>query len=155
VIIATRDDLLNAPTGLQQQFAWGLLQDSLALARFGLSESEVTKLVEGYTPPLAPVMPKYVEPEPVVMPDWDGFIQEMLTNPDFNQAIVITSQNAPALAFSFSTVFAQAATNLPLFLGALETFKQVSAPSSTTLEDWAKLSKKYNLPSELIEGILQ
>ena len=78
----------------------------------------------------------------------------MLVDADYNQAMAVALQNAPGLASSFATVFAQAAINLPLFLGVLQIFKSITTPSPAALERWAELAQNFDLPEELVEAII-
>ena len=153
-IIATLDDLLSAPLVVRQQFAYMLLQDPSARERFGITQEQAEELSRGYNPPPAPVLPDVEETQPIPVPNWDGFIQQMLLDPAYNQAMGIALQNRPGVAASFATVFAEAATNLPLFLGVLQIFKNITNPSAETLNRWAGWAEEYNLPQQLIEGIL-
>lgn len=152
-IIATKIDLFAAPREVQQQFAFMLLQDSTALQRFGVTEQEARELSEGFVPPPAPILPEPEEITLPIVPNWDGFIQAMLMDADYNQAMGVALQTAPGLASSFATVFAQAAINLPLFLGVLQIFKSITTPTSTALERWVELAQRFDLPDELVEAI--
>jgi len=150
MIINTLSDLQNAPKEVAKQFAYGLIRDKDALARFGITEEEALDLAGDYQPPPAPMFPEYVPPEPVVVADWANWQLAMLQDAAWNQVAAQGGHLVSALYVLISQV-----TDKPETLGTIEfVFSILSMSVPQEIKDqWVQWAIDNNLPKDFVETI--
>jgi hypothetical protein len=92
-----------------------------------------------------------VYPDSVVPPDWDGFNTYILSDDNFNNAVLACSTVKPAISATIATAMLKYQTDgSNLFPGIFETFCQAANITAEQRTIWANASTGFNLPAAFI-----
>jgi hypothetical protein len=92
-----------------------------------------------------------VYPDLVSPPDWDGFNTYILSDDNFNNAILDCSTVKPAISATIATAMLKYQTDgSNLFQGIFEAFCQAANITAEQRTIWANASTAFNLPAAFI-----